>query len=169
MIRAFLLLAGTVAAASLHQVEVKMVGMFAVIARPENGCEIGAGVRAHAVEQAFFAESKEAGLAHRDALAVIQNDLGDIDRIAARMLRHLGATAMVHCAAGIATGIVNGVDTGQITKACRWLQVALDPARKGFCHLTIQSRGRFESDGTAVEAADFNRIIDTSNFSYNFV
>ncbi len=45
---------------------------------------------------------------------------------------------MVHCAAGTAARIIDRVDAGKITQARGRLEIALDPARKGFRHLTIE-------------------------------
>lgn len=104
-------IASAITAAALHQIEVKMICVFAVIAGSEDRGEIRTGIGAHAIEQAFLAEGEEAGFAHCDALSIVQNDFGYIDGIAAGMLRHLRATTMVHCSAGIATRIVNGVDS----------------------------------------------------------
>ncbi len=92
----FLLFAGPIAAPTLHQIEVKMVGMFAVIAGAKYRGEVIAGIGTNAVEQAFFAKGEEARFANGYAFTVVQHNFGHVDGIATRMLGHLCATAVIH-------------------------------------------------------------------------
>src|SRR5262245_29983000 len=94
-------IAGAVAVAPAHQIDVDVIVVMDVRARREHGGELIAGGGLHVAQEALLLRQAAPAVLHRDPASVGEREGGDVERIAEGVLGDARARIAVHAAAGI--------------------------------------------------------------------
>ena len=94
-------LADAAAARTPHQVDVDVIVVIDVGARREHGAKFLAGRRLHVAQKTLLLRRAVPAILHADLAAVGQFELGDVERVAERVLGNPRIGVAVHSAAGI--------------------------------------------------------------------